>query len=144
MFVLQKEHRRISLEFTERAILENFHQTKDVMERLTRDGYRFYLDDFGTGYSNFNCLLQLPFQFIKLDASLVRREVEGRDPHQTVRTLTSLFRSMGLNVVAEGAETEAEVEILRQQGVDRIQGFALARPMPAEALEQVYETHSAV
>jgi len=138
------EHRRISLEFTERAILENFHQTKDVMERLTRDGYRFYLDDFGTGYSNFNCLLQLPFQFIKLDASLVRREVEGRDPHQTVRTLTSLFRSMGLNVVAEGAETEAEVEILRQQGVDRIQGFALARPMPAEALEQFYETHSAV
>ena len=127
-------HHRICLEFTERAILESFEQTMEVMEELTRDGYRFYLDDFGSGYSNFNCLLQLPFQIIKLDACLIRSVRKGEDNYAMVRTLTKLFHDMRLDVIAEGAETMEEVAALKQQGVDRIQGYALARPMPADAL----------
>ena len=131
-------HRRICLEFTERAILENFERTQSVMEQLTRDGFRFFLDDFGTGYSNFNCLLQLPFQIIKLDACLVQPAADGREDYAMVRTLTDLFHGMELDVIAEGAETAAEVAALKALGVDRIQGFALARPMPTEQLLAFY------
>ena len=137
-------HRNICLEFTERAILENFEKTKDIMEQLTKDGYRFYLDDFGTGYSNFNCLLQLPFQIVKLDACLVKqKEIPGHDS-DIVHTLTKMFHDMKLEVIAEGAETEAEVEALAEKGVDRIQGFALARPMPENALLEFFREHPVI
>ena len=135
------DHRRICIEFTERAILENFRQTQGVMEQLTMDGFRFYLDDFGTGYSNFNCLLQLPFQIIKLDSGLVHADQNGSVDYSMVRTLTNLFHDMDLVVIAEGVETEEEVRLLKDQGVDRIQGFALARPMPADQLLKFYQDH---
>lgn len=131
-------HRRICIEFTERAILENFHQILQVMEDLTQDGFRFYLDDFGSGYSNFHCLLQLPFQIIKLDKCLMQ---PAAGIHRMVYTMTKMFHAMGLTVIAEGAETEEEVQYLADQGVDRIQGFALARPMPMEQLLKFYEEH---
>ena len=135
------DHRRICIEFTERAILENFRQTLDIMNQLTLEGFRFYLDDFGTGYSNFNCLLQLPFQIIKLDKSLVHISKNGTTDYSTVHTLTKLFHGMNLVVIAEGAETEKEVQMLTQHGVDRVQGFALAKPMPTEELIKFYHEH---
>jgi len=135
------QHRQICIEFTERAILENFHQTLRVMEQLTQEGYRFYLDDFGTGYSNFNCLLQLPFRIIKLATSLVHVEKNGLPDYSMVRTLTKLFHDMDLVVVAEGAETDDEVRMLAEQGVDRVQGFALARPMSSDDLLKFYQEH---
>ena len=132
-------HRRICLEFTERAILENFEQTQEIMKQLTQDGYRFLLDDFGTGYSNFNCLLQLPFQFIKLDACLVQPTERNEDDYTMVRTLTNLFHDMDLQVIAEGVEAQDAVSVLKTHGVDRIQGFALARPMPEDLLLDFYK-----
>lgn len=135
-------HRKICLEFTERAILDNFDKTKEIMEQLNRDGYRFFLDDFGAGYSNFNCLLQLPFQIIKLDACLVKQKISQDNENDMVRTLTKMFHDMNLQVIAEGAETEDEVERLAKKGVDRVQGFALARPMPEKALLEFYRTHA--
>ena len=131
-------HRNICLEFTERAILENFEQTQEIMEQLTLDGYRFLLDDFGTGYSNFNCLLQLPFQFIKLDACLVQPAENKENNYNMVRTLTNLFHNMKLQVIAEGVEEPDTVSALQDHGVDRIQGFALARPMPEDLLLEFY------
>lgn len=131
-------HRRVCLEFTERAILENFEQTQEIMKQLTLDGYRFLLDDFGTGYSNFNCLLQLPFQFIKLDACLVQPAEQQESDYTMVRTLTNLFHGMDLQVIAEGVELPDTVNVLRTHGVDRIQGFALARPMPEDLLLDFY------
>jgi len=135
------QHRQICIEFTERAILENFRQTLRVMEQLTHEGFRFYLDDFGTGYSNFNCLLQLPFGIIKLDTTLVHAVKNGVPDYTMVRTLTKMFHDRDLVVVAEGIETDEEVQMLTAQGVDRIQGFALARPMPVEALLKFYQEH---
>jgi EAL domain-containing protein (putative c-di-GMP-specific phosphodiesterase class I) len=132
-------HRNICLEFTERAILENFEQTQEIMKQLTLDGYRFLLDDFGTGYSNFNCLLQLPFQFIKLDACLVQPTERKEHNDSMVRTLTNLFHDMDLQVIAEGVEASDTVKTLQAFGVDRIQGFALARPMPEDLLLDFYE-----
>lgn len=135
------DHNRICIEFTERAIMENFRQTQEIMLQLSQEGFRFYLDDFGSGYSNFNCLLQLPFQIIKLDTCLVHAGENGAMDYSMVRTLTKLFHDMDLVVVAEGAETDEEVQMLIAQGVDRIQGFALARPMPEDALQKFYQEH---
>ena len=135
------DHRRICIEFTERAILENYQQTMAIMEQLTQEGFRFYLDDFGSGYSNFNCLLQLPFQIIKLDACLTRPVKNGKRDYAMVRTLSKLFHDMDLVVVAEGAETDEEVAALAERGVDRIQGYALARPMPEDKLLEFYQEH---
>ena len=131
-------HHRICLEFTERAILDTFEKTKDTMEKLTLDGFRFYLDDFGTGYSNFNCLLQLPFQFIKLDSSLIHHPAGMRNRQGLIGTLTRLFHDMNLKVIAEGAETAGEVRMLKEFGVDRIQGYFFARPMPPEDILDFY------
>lgn len=132
------DHKRICIEFTERELLENFRQTLIVMEELTQNGFRFFLDDFGVSYSNFNCLLQLPFQMIKLDPCLVHSGKDGLPDYTTLHTLTKLFHDMDLIVIAEGAETQEEVQNLTKQGVDRIQGFALARPMPPEKLLEFY------
>ena len=132
------DHRRICIEFTERAILENFHQTMAVMEELTESGFRFFLDDFGSGYSNFNCLIQLPFQVIKLDTCLVESDQKTAQSYSMVRTLTNLFHDMGLVVVAEGAESNDDVNALEKLGVDRIQGFALAKPMSTDELLEFY------
>lgn len=135
------DHHQICIEFTERAILENFRQTLEIMEQLSADGFRFYLDDFGSGYSNFNCLLQLPFQIIKLDTCLVHPSKNGTQDFTLVRTLAKTFHDRNLIVIAEGAETEAEVQALTEQGVDRIQGYALARPMPINVLIDFYRAH---
>jgi len=137
------DHRRICIEFTERAMTESFQQTLSVMEKMTQDGFRFHLDDFGAGLSNFNRLLQLPFQVIKLDTCLVHTSKDGNPDYSMVATLSKLFRDMNLTVVAEGAETEKEVESLIEAGVDRIQGFALARPMPSNQLITFYKEHPA-
>ena len=135
------DHRRICIEFTERAILENFQKTHNVMQKLAYEGFQFYLDDFGTGYSNFNCLLQLPFQIIKLDTSVVHAEVTGLSAYTMPRMLTKLFHDMNLLVVAEGVEKVEEVRVLTKLGVDRVQGYALARPMPVDTLLNFYREH---
>ena len=135
------DHRQICIEFTERAILDSFEQTLKIMEQLNEEGIRFYLDDFGSGYSNFNCLLQLPFQIIKLDTCLSHARKNGVPNYNTVRMLTKILHDLGLVVIAEGAETLEEVRMLKHNGVDRVQGFALARPMPLDELKEFYREH---
>jgi len=133
-------HDRIGLEFTEREILENFQQIKAVMENFTQSGYRFYLDDFGSGYSNFNCLLQLPFNSIKLDMALIRLDIgaDGEERLGLVKPLTGFLHSLKLRVVAEGVETRQMAEALENMGVDKIQGYYYAKPMPEEKLLDFY------
>ena len=128
------DHERICLEFTERELLDNFKKTKEVMQTLVADGYIFYLDDFGTGYSNFHRMLQLPFQFIKLDRSLTQSK-------DLVRTLTKLFHDMHLKVVAEGVETLDDVKEMTACSVDRIQGYYFTKPMDEEKVIAFYQKH---
>jgi EAL domain-containing protein (putative c-di-GMP-specific phosphodiesterase class I) len=132
--------RRICLEFTERAIPENLERVSHIMTELSQEGYRCFLDDFGTGYSNFNFLLQMPFEIAKMDSCLLHSSPE-HDRYLLSRTLTELFHKMNFTVVAEGVETMEEVHSLKELGVDRIQGFALARPMPEDKLISFYRQH---
>ena len=127
-------HERLSFEFTERVIIEKLAAAKANMKKLTESGYTFYLDDFGVGYSNFNCVLQLPIRTVKLDMSLTSASAISNDNYGLVKILTDLFHDMGLRVVAEGAETDEQVSILTEYGVDGIQGYYYARPMPISKL----------
>ena len=133
------DHSCICIEVTERVMLDTFQDTLRIMEQMTEAGFRFYLDDFGAGYSNFNCLLQLPFKVIKLDACLKKNRRGGQPDYGMIRTMTRMFHDMDLVLVAEGAENENEVATLAKLGVDRVQGFALARPMPRDQLLDFYQ-----
>lgn len=135
------DHRRIILEFTERAILENFEQVKYVMREIRKEGYRFYLDDFGAGYSNFNCLLQLPFEVVKLDATMIQLDLgeTGQRNLGLIKMLISFLHQNNILVVAEGVETQALSQRLQEQQIDRIQGYLFAAPMPEKDLIAFYE-----
>lgn len=128
-------HERIGFEFTERVILDNLDVAEKNMRRLTSSGYSFYLDDFGVGYSNFNCVLRLPLKTVKLDMTLTSTTETLSENKNLVCLLTDLFHDMGLNVVAEGAETAEQVELLKNYGVDGIQGYYFAKPMPIAKLK---------
>ncbi|MBO7761800.1 MAG: GGDEF domain-containing protein [Clostridia bacterium] len=131
-------HTRICLEQTERGMLGDVERLKKQMDKIAAAGYRFFLDDFGAGYSNFNCLLQLPIKNVKLDRSLTGEVTGASGGQDVVRMLTGAFRSLGVAVIAEGVETLQQVEILGEYGVDRIQGYYYAAPMPEGELISFY------
>ena len=96
------------------------------------------MDDFGTGYSNLSCVLDYPFNFIKVDRSLVKHAPEDPRTNLMLSTLTSLFHSLGKRIVVEGVENEAQAEYIKRCGADMIQGFHYARPMPQEDLIRLF------
>jgi diguanylate cyclase (GGDEF)-like protein/PAS domain S-box-containing protein len=121
----------LELELTESVLMDNPEHSVERLLALKRSGVRLALDDFGTGYSSLGYLLRLPIDALKIDRSFV--DGLGRDAHaiDIVHSIIGLARRMRLRVVAEGVETEAQLLSLRDYGCDEIQGFLLARPMPA-------------
>ncbi len=126
---------KLRIEITERTVADDFEEVKQVMQCLEKRGIRFYLDDFGTGYSNLSSMLSLPFEVIKFDQSLVQMMDNGRSGYRTIELLTQIMHENGMVVVAEGIETAQQVQSARETGVDRIQGFYFAKPLPGEELE---------
>ena len=126
--------RCLELEITERIFLSG---EKGVMEslRALRDlGVGLSLDDFGTGYSALSYLRQLPFSVLKIDRSFVADGSASERGAQLLRSIIGMAHGLGLEVVAEGLETEAQVALVRAEGADLLQGFYYGRPMPADAL----------
>lgn len=134
------EHSRICLEFTERAMHADFNAVKQAMQRISAHGYRFFLDDFGTGLSNFNCLLELPFESIKLDMELTTT-IDTNPDCGLVKMLINLFHNMDLTVIAEGVETKKQVDALLALYVDKIQGYYYSAPLPINKLEEFYKNY---
>ena len=134
--------RRIKLEITERDIEENGEQALTSIQSLVDAGYRFMLDDFGTGYSNLYRVLTLPLESVKLDRSLVLLlEEEGEKQRIIKDNVIPLFKTLGQNIVAEGVETKKLADNVIECGVDRIQGFYYAKPMPESELYNWYKEH---
>ena len=129
---------RIKVEITERFLLHDAANAKHQFAALSAIGIELYMDDFGTGYSNLSCVLDYPFNFIKVDRSLVRHAPEDQRTNLMLRTLTSLFHSLGKRIVVEGVENEAQAEYIKHCGADMIQGFYYARPMPKEDLIRLF------
>lgn len=123
----------LKLELTESLLLDNIEQTIASMQALKQFGVRFSLDDFGTGYSSLQYLKRLPLDQLKIDQSFVRELVHGGSDHAIVLTIISMARSLRLDVIAEGVETDAQRALLEQMGCLHYQGYLFSRPLPAAA-----------
>jgi EAL domain-containing protein (putative c-di-GMP-specific phosphodiesterase class I) len=122
----------IRLEVTERATVASYGVLDQSIARLRRLGFDFLLDDFGADHSSLSRLAQLPFTTLKLDASLVLPMAQRHSHRLIVAAAVQMSHALGLNVVAEGVEDVPTWSLLQALGCDLVQGFVIARPMPAE------------
>ena len=126
--------RRLTFEITESAIISDPAGTKDVIRRLHELGVGISIDDFGTGYTSLAYLARLAVTQLKVDRSFVLQMDANADDAAIVRSIISLGHDLGLEVVAEGVETEAAFLRLAELGCDTVQGYWLSRPLPPDAL----------
>jgi diguanylate cyclase (GGDEF)-like protein/PAS domain S-box-containing protein len=120
---------RIELEVTESMVMQNAEQTLAVLHQLREVGVRLAIDDFGTGYSSLIYLKRLPIDTLKIDKEFIGDLTDDPDDKAITATIITMAHSLGLHVVAEGVETEAQLGYLRGQGCDEVQGYWLARPL---------------
>jgi EAL domain-containing protein (putative c-di-GMP-specific phosphodiesterase class I) len=122
--------RRLIVEVTENAIIDDIKQAAATFESLQAVGIRVALDDFGKGYSNLAHLRQLKFDHLKIDASFVQ-SLEYPESRKIVSAIASLGKALGLSITAEGVETPDAAQALREIGCDHAQGYFFGRPLPA-------------
>jgi len=126
--------RRLKLELTESVLVENLEDTIAKMSTLKAHGVGFSLDDFGTGYSSLSYLKRLPLDQLKIDQSFVRDVLTDANDAAIARTIVALGQTLGLEVIAEGVETEDQRDFLAEFGCHAYQGNLFSRPLPAEQL----------
>ena len=128
---------RLKIELTESLVLDSIDDTIDKMQALKALGVRFSLDDFGTGYSSLAYLKRLPLDQIKIDQSFVRDITTDANDAAIVKTIIAMADNLGLEVIAEGVETEAQREFLRRNGCNAYQGYLFGKPVPLSEFEAV-------
>jgi diguanylate cyclase (GGDEF)-like protein/PAS domain S-box-containing protein len=121
---------RLMIEITETAALANFSGAKRIMAKFKELGCAFGLDDFGVGYSSFQYLKELPVDFVKIDGSFIKNLTKNPDDVVFVQALNSAVHGFGKTTVAEFVEDEETLAILREIGVDHVQGYLLGKPGP--------------
>jgi diguanylate cyclase len=126
---------RLELEVTEGVLIDDAERALAVLSAIKAHGVRLALDDFGTGYSSLSYLRRFPFDTLKLDKSFVQAIGQTAESDAIVRAVIGLGHSLNLDVVAEGVETPPQLAFLRAQNCHLLQGFLLARPTPATALQ---------
>lgn len=122
---------RLELEITETALLADADATLAVLRALRAKGVRIVMDDFGTGYSSLGYLRSFPFDKIKIDRCFIKDIETNVDCKAIVRAVTGLGSNLGIATTAEGVETHAQLDQLRAEGCDQIQGYLFSRPVPA-------------
>lgn len=127
------------LEITETTLMAE--ATLQALDKLTRLGIRFAVDDFGTGYSSLSYLKKLPIAKLKIDRGFVRDIPEDPDDIAITEAILAMARSLRLETVAEGVETAEQMEFLRRNGCDAVQGYYISRPIPAEAVVALLGAH---
>jgi EAL domain-containing protein (putative c-di-GMP-specific phosphodiesterase class I)/CheY-like chemotaxis protein len=126
--------RQIVLEITETGVFRDAADTLDILARLHMKGFALSIDDFGTGYSSMEQLRRVPFAELKIDRAFVNGAAQNAKARAILQSSAALGRNLGLSVVAEGAETQEDWDMLAALGVDVVQGYFVARPMPADAV----------
>ena len=134
----------IELEITESLLLENNEETRRTLDQIKVLGATLAIDDFGTGYSSLSYLKRFPLDRVKIDQSFVRDLGSDPDDLAIVRAIVALSRSLKLDVIAEGVETEEQLALLRSEGCDEYQGYLFARPMDADSVSRLLESNDAL
>jgi EAL domain-containing protein (putative c-di-GMP-specific phosphodiesterase class I) len=129
----------LELEVTERMLMSGGDATTQLLQRIRRTGVRLSLDDFGTGYCSLSYLRRFPIDALKIDHAFVRELTTDADTATITRAIISMARSLNKEVIAEGVETEAQVNFLRAAGCSQLQGFRYSAAVPAAAFDELLD-----
>jgi EAL domain-containing protein (putative c-di-GMP-specific phosphodiesterase class I) len=132
----------LELEITESMVIQNPDQARGVLAALKGLGVHLSIDDFGTGYSSMSLIKEFPIDTIKVDRSFVRDLPIDANDRAITKTVIALGKALDLTIVAEGVETPAQEEFLRQQHCDEIQGFLFTEPLPSEEFVAFAREHN--
>jgi len=124
----------LELELTESSFMEDKDVVRNTLENLRFRGIKIALDDFGTGYSSLSYLRDFPIDVLKIDQSFVFRIGQTEKDDAIVKAIFAMGHSLGMDIVAEGVETIENLDFLKAQGCDMVQGYLISRPIPAEQL----------
>lgn len=137
MTVLQKNDMPahcLELEITESVLMDDTSMVLDMLHQFQQSGIQLSIDDFGTGYSSMSYLEQLPFDTLKIDMSFVRKIQDNGEGGTIAATIAAMAHALNKKVVAEGVETQGQLDFLRKHDCELIQGYFFSRPLPAEEL----------
>ena len=129
----------IEMEVTETAIIDNLEKATDVLKQLKELNITIALDDFGTGYSSLTYLQKLPIDILKIDRDFIKNIQDINDEAHILKLVIDLAHSLGLKVVAEGVETEAQLDYLRKNHCDIVQGYYFSKPLPEADIKTFLE-----
>ena len=127
----------MELEITESLLMSDLSHSLQILEAIKAIGLRLSIDDFGTGYSSLSYLKRLPIDKLKIDKSFVRDLESDSDDAAICSSIIALAQKMNLRVIAEGVENEYQLEFLKSQHCDEIQGYWLSQPQRASHLEDL-------
>jgi EAL domain-containing protein (putative c-di-GMP-specific phosphodiesterase class I) len=128
----------LKLEVTESMLAQDFGVASDILGDLKQKGFRIALDDFGTGYSNLSYINRLPITAIKIDRSFVKGIDTDDSALALINAIVALAKSLGLSVICEGVETQAQKKVLEETKCDSIQGYLVSKPLAADAFSQQF------
>lgn len=134
--------KQISLEITETFMIESFNEVIDKLKLLRDLGFSIHLDDFGTGFSSLLYLKELPITTIKIDKEFIKPIVYDQYSKSIVKHIIDLAKSLDLNVIAEGVETEEQKQIILNSGCQYIQGYLISKAVPEAQIDQLLELHN--
>lgn len=137
---LQIPAHRLELEITESVLMENSEMIMRMLNDLKQAGVSLAIDDFGTGYSSLSYLKRFPIDRVKIDQSFVRDLSIDADDIAIVKAIIAMAKTLRLSVIAEGVETEQQLELLRNEGCYEYQGYLFARPMDADSITKLLNT----
>ena len=116
-------------------LVDSIDDTISKMRSLSEAGIHFALDDFGTGYSSLQYLKRLPINQLKIDQSFVKDIYQDSNDRTIVKTIISMAKGLGIDVIAEGVETQEQKDFLQCNGCEHYQGYLFGRPLPVDELE---------
>ena len=134
------DSRWLKLELTESALMDNIDGTVNLLKKLDSLGFKISIDDFGTGYSSLAYLKRFPIHTLKIDASFVQGLPGNTEDRAIANAIVAMAHHLNLEVIAEGVETEPQLDFLRELGCERIQGYFYGRPMPASQVPEFLQT----
>ena len=126
----------LELEITESIAMQDINFSIRMLNELKSMGVKISIDDFGIGYSSLSCLRVFPIDSLKIDRSFVKDVPKNVNNTAITKSIIALTKNLGLKVVAEGVETQEQLDYLRQHNCDEAQGFLFSKPLPAETISQ--------
>jgi EAL domain-containing protein (putative c-di-GMP-specific phosphodiesterase class I) len=127
----------LELEITENAIMDDMDSIIRKLKELASHGIKVAIDDFGTGYSSLSYLHKLPIHTLKIDRTFLKESRINKGDNTIINTIVAMAKGLGLNVIAEGVETQSQLDYLRQIECLEAQGFLFGKPLPADVISQL-------